>query len=309
MLEQIALVLPLFGLILLGFLAASFGTRLSTMGDSLADFIYFFATPALLFKLIVMAKLPPILPWGYLLAYYSAVLGGWMGVSLLARGVFSLSKGDSVIAGLCCAQANTVMVGIPLILQTYGDEAGLPIAVLIAFNLPITMTIATLALEGVRAATLSQGLKNLSLTMVTHPILLAIFFALLFRYAALTLPAPVFAFVEMLAICAIPCALISLGFALKRYGLRGDIKPVLVITVFKLLLIPTVVFLLGTYVFTLSRLWLGAAVLFAAMPAGINAYLFARRYGQGEALASSSIAITTFLSLFTSIFWLYILRQ
>ena len=48
----------------------------------------------------------------------------------------------------------------------------------------------------------------------------------------------------------------------------------------------------------------GVAVLFAACPCGINAYLFAERYRQGMADASSAIALSTALSLFTTIGWL-----
>lgn len=50
--------------------------------------------------------------------------------------------------------------------------------------------------------------------------------------------------------------------------------------------------------------WPGVAVLFAACPCGINAYLFAERYKQGVADASSAIALSTALSLFTTIAWL-----
>jgi predicted permease len=50
--------------------------------------------------------------------------------------------------------------------------------------------------------------------------------------------------------------------------------------------------------------WAGVAVLFAACPCGVNAYLFAERYRQGMADASSAIALSTALSLFTTIFWL-----
>ena len=50
--------------------------------------------------------------------------------------------------------------------------------------------------------------------------------------------------------------------------------------------------------------WAGVAVLFAACPCGINAYLFADRYKQGVADASSAIALSTGLSLFTTVGWL-----
>jgi hypothetical protein len=46
-------------------------------------------------------------------------------------------------------------------------------------------------------------------------------------------------------------------------------------------------------------------VLFAAMPSGINAYLFAERYREGVAFSSAAIALTTTLAAFTALFWLW----
>jgi predicted permease len=43
------------------------------------------------------------------------------------------------------------------------------------------------------------------------------------------------------------------------------------------------------------------------MPAGINAYLFAARYGEGVGIASTAVALSTGLSVFSSILWLRVL--
>jgi predicted permease len=53
--------------------------------------------------------------------------------------------------------------------------------------------------------------------------------------------------------------------------------------------------------------WVGVAVLFAACPSGVNAYLFAERYGEGVALASSAIALSTALGVVTTLLWLQVL--
>jgi predicted permease len=75
----------------------------------------------------------------------------------------------------------------------------------------------------------------------------------------------------------------------------------------KLVLHPLVVMGLALYVFEMPRAWAGVAILFAACPSGINAYLFAQRYGEGIALASSSIALSTGLALVTITVWLQVL--
>jgi hypothetical protein len=55
----------------------------------------------------------------------------------------------------------------------------------------------------------------------------------------------------------------------------------------KLILLPLAVYALGTWVFGLPPLWIGVATIFAAMPTGIKAYLFATRYQVGAAATSS----------------------
>jgi predicted permease len=47
--------------------------------------------------------------------------------------------------------------------------------------------------------------------------------------------------------------------------------------------------------------------MFAACPCGINAYLFAERYRAGTAEASSAIALSTALALFSMLGWLVVL--
>jgi malonate transporter and related proteins len=68
-----------------------------------------------------------------------------------------------------------------------------------------------------------------------------------------------------------------------------------------------VVLVLTTQVFDMPPVWAGVAVLFASCPSGINAYLFAERYGEGVALASSTVTLSTILALGTTLVWLYVL--
>jgi malonate transporter len=79
------------------------------------------------------------------------------------------------------------------------------------------------------------------------------------------------------------------------------------ITVLKLIVQPLIVLVLATQVFTMPRAWSGVAVLFAACPCGINAYLFAERYREGVAIVSGAVALSTALALFTTVLWLQVL--
>jgi malonate transporter and related proteins len=164
------------------------------------------------------------------------------------------------------------------------------------------MTLATILAEG-RQASPVIVLRRL----FTHPIVVGILAGSACRPIAAYVPAPAWQVMDLLASAAVPCALISMGIALRRYGLQTGWKLPTVISFLKLVLHPLIVLLLATRVFNMPPVWAGVAVLFASCPSGINAYLFAERYGEGVALASSAITLSTFLALGTTLVWLYVL--
>jgi predicted permease len=48
-------------------------------------------------------------------------------------------------------------------------------------------------------------------------------------------------------------------------------------------------------------------VVTAAMPPGVNAYLFAHLYGTGRKVAASAVLVATAISILTAWFWLQVL--
>jgi malonate transporter len=112
---------------------------------------------------------------------------------------------------------------------------------------------------------------------------------------------------DLVAGAASPCALVGMGIALRRYGLEAGWRLPAVISGLKLGLHPLIVLLLATQVFDMPRAWAGVAVLFAACPSGINAYLFAEHYGEGVPIASSAVALSTALAMGTILVWLQVL--
>lgn len=299
MLSSLLIVLPVFGLIALGYVTRWTRVLRETTGEGLSDFVFVLAVPCLLFRTLATAAIPPDQPWGYWISYFTGLAVVWLLAQLVAQRLFARKGPELVVSGFAAAQSNTVFVGVPMILKAYGEAGAVPLGLLLAIHLPVTMTIATLLAEG-RATSLQLLLKRL----FTHPIIIGILLGSAARPVVAFVPAPLWTIVDLIAGAAVPCALISLGIALRRYGLASGIGLPAVLSFLKLVLHPLIVFLLATRVFSMPVAWSGVAVLFAACPCGINAYLFAERYKQGVADASSAIALSTALSLFTIIAWL-----
>lgn len=302
MAASIAIVLPVFGLIAVGYAARLFGLVKDETGEGVSDFVFSLAVPCLIFRTLARAEVPAVQPWGYWIAYFAGVAIVWAIASAVAVRFFGLSGTASVVVGFAAGQANTVMMGIPLILAAYGEEGAVPLFLLIAIHLPVIMVAGTVLIEG-RDASLSEIGRKL----LVHPVILSMIFGLLGPLVADRIPKPLWEIVDMLGSAAIPCSLVAMGIALRRYGMEAGWKLPALVTVLKLVVQPLIVFVLARYLFEMPAAWSGVAVLFAACPTGVNAYLFAERYREGVAVTSSAIALSTALALGTTVVWLQVL--
>jgi malonate transporter and related proteins len=307
MFDTLAIVLPIFVLIAFGYGIAALGWLKSHVADALSEFVFIVAIPILLFRTLATAPWPESQPWFYWAAYFGALAVIWGLTTLMARRVFGLGGQDVPLAAFTAAQSNTVFVGIPLILNAFGEKASVPLFLLLAIHLPITMTAATVLVEN-KGLGLSQS-RDMMMKLVGHPILIGIFAGLAFRISGLSMPAPMATASKLMADAAAPTALFALGMTLRRYGLGEPLKLVALISSLKLMLHPALVYVLAFHVLPVPPVWAAVAVLFAACPCGVNAYLLAQRYERGVALSSGAIALSTLLAVVTASFWVWMVSH
>jgi predicted permease len=299
---SVAVVAPIFGLIGIGYLARRLNILSERASDGLSEFVFTLAIPCLTFGMLARAKIPAVQPWGYWLAYFLAVAVVWGVGTLVSRRLFGVAWTTSVVAGFLAGQANTVFVGIPMILKAYGEEGAVPLFLLVAVHLPVVMIAATLLIEGAKTSP-----AKIVRRLFTNPITLGILAGGLASFVSGYIPDPAWRIIDLLASAAVPCALIAMGAALHRYGMEAGWPLPTFLSALKLVVHPLLVYVLATQVFDMPRVWTGVAVLFAACPCGINAYLFAEHYKEGVALASSSIALSTALAVVSTLVWLQVL--
>ena len=140
-------ILPVFGVILIGYLAARFGVFGRDATEGLSVFIFNFAIPALLFRSLALAELPQSIPWGYLISYYAGVFTVFAVGILLGWKVFAQPTAALGIFALGGGFSNTVLLGIPLILTAFGEQASVPLFMIITFHSFLLMPTVTTILE------------------------------------------------------------------------------------------------------------------------------------------------------------------
>jgi malonate transporter and related proteins len=301
----LTLVLPIFGVIALGYAGAR-SKLISHAGvDGLDTYVFTFAMPALLFRNLAHTEFPATLPWGLWVSYYGAMLTVWAAGSFIALYVLRRPSSDSVMLGFGCGQGNTIMLGLPIILTGFGPEAGTPVFLILAFHGIILFTIAMFLLELTRprgdeeppsfGAILREGLTNTA----KNPVIIGIASGVIYGQMGVPLPGIVDSALEMVARSAIPCALFVLGAMLTRYSIRRSVGAASVTTFFKLIVHPALVFIMAQYVFELEPLWVTAATLLAAMPTGVYSSILANRYQAAPGAASSTVVLSTGVSIVT----------
>ncbi|MEK9754721.1 MAG: AEC family transporter [Rhodospirillaceae bacterium] len=297
----IDIIVPVFGVVFLGFFAARKGWMSEAGVDGLAGFVFNFAIPAMLFRAMATRALPETVPWAFLIAYFGGVYVAWAVGMTISRRLFRRDWPAAAMAGMTAGFANTVMLGIPLVHLAFGDAALLPMFLIISFHSWQLYLVVTVIVEAARGKRGNAARLALDVVrgLVTNPIIMGMLAGILWNVLALPLPTPADRLFSLLGDAGIPCSLFCLGASLARYKLLGALPEAAAGAVLKLVLHPVAVYVLGRYGFGLEPLWLSVAVIVAATPVGINVYLFGVRYDTGTAASATAILVSTLASVAT----------
>lgn len=306
-------VLPIFLLILVGYLLVRFGVMKAEVGDGLSDFVFTIAMPTLLFKTVATAHVQGSSPWMIWVAYFAGVAVTWAAGHYAITRLFGRDARIGVLAGVSSAFANNLFIGLPLVQRIVGDDGVVALSILLCAHLPVMMIAGTVLMEqaerstGGRAAQpVSAVLMQVGRNLLRNPLVVGLVLGSLWQMSGLPLTGVVGIVVNDIGDIAGSAALISLGMALLKYGISDGIKPALVTSLFKLFLLPASVYA-ASRLLGLDATWTAALVLTSSVPTGINAWLIANRFGVGHGLASSSITITTAVGVVTTTFWAWLL--
>lgn len=293
------IVVPVFGLVGLGYLAAWSGLFGGGRLKGLTFFAFGFAIPALLFRSMARMQLDGAIAWPFLLTYFLGAFAVFALGLAVSRAVFGRGLAEAGAGGLCASYSNTVLLGTPLLLTAFGERASFPVLLLIAFHSLLMLPLATVVLELGRGA--SGRLREIPARtghgLVRNPILWGLALGLLWNATGWALPAMLDSLLETLGRAAVPCALFAMGGALVGYRVRGVPWEPVALGLLKLAAMPALVYLLGTHAFALEGVWLAVAVLMAALPAGVNVYVFAQQYDANADGAAAVVLLSTAVSV------------
>ena len=298
----LSIVVPIFLLIGVGYVA----TRAKLLSDAaqrgIAEFAFNYAMPALLFRGVAGAGVAEPGSGRIALAYFSAAGLVWALAALLTRVVLRRPAIDGATVAMTSCFGNIVMIGIPLVLAVVGEAAAAPMAIILALHSPLMWIVGTLHQQSVTHQTGRSPLRTafiLSRELARNPLLLAIAAGIAWRLTGLAVPPMIDNSVALLAQAGVPCAQVALGASLTRFAIKGQVPTLSLILALKLLAFPLAVYIMAVQIFALPKPAAQVALIFASMPAGANAFLFAERTQRVVNSTSGAVALGTILGAVT----------
>lgn len=301
------IILPVFGLILLGYIMGKTPLITKSGVTGINNFVFYCAIPALLFR--TMSKLenlqnadPTIF-----LAYYLPVFLLFGVTWLMARHVFHLPAQERAMMAMGASFSNTVLLGLALVSFAYGERGLVPLTLIISIHPIVLIALPTILIEIARARegeAANTGMIATSWTiarsLLKNPPVVGMAAGALWALTGFGYHPIAERFIGLLANVAAPAALFALGATLVQFRIRGDFSQTATMTTLKLAVLPVMVFISAQYVFQLEPLLVAVATINASMPSGVNVFLLASHYGIYVQRAAATVLLTTALSIFAA---------
>lgn len=311
MITILNVVLPIFAIILCGYIAGSTDIVPKAGAKTLNNYVFYVALPALLFLSTATSPIEQLMNWQFLFINLGGILASFLIAVLISKLVFKNNITSSAIYGMNTSYGTTGYMGIPLVIAAFGSEAALPAALAtLIHNIPV-ITIVLLICESAAVINNSQERKNKLTTLwmiikpvISSPLTISVIAGVTIAILDINLPVSVLTFADLLAGASGSTALFAIGLGLVGQSylikeLRSNKLEVGIIVFLKLFIQPAVTFVLIMYVFDVEPLWAVVSLIMSALPVGAGVFIFSQKYEQLMKQTLTAILISIFISVIT----------
>ncbi|CAN0501962.1 unnamed protein product, partial [Discosporangium mesarthrocarpum] len=201
MAEIAGLVFPLFGLILLGYLAARITKQPAEAMGWLNTFIIYVALPCLFFKLLSKTPIEKLTSWEFITTNISTTFVIFLAVYAIARLMTKATTPEATIQGLAGAYGNIGYMGPGIALLTFGEEAAVPLALIFCFENILHFIVAPtmMALSSGKEQHVGALLGQIAKKVFLHPFIIATIVGVAAAIVEFTPPLPIERLIDYLA--------------------------------------------------------------------------------------------------------------
>ena len=268
-----------------------------TAAFSINKFVMFVCMPALCIEFLALAHVESfdfLLLFGYFL---SEVILFSLGV-FISKYIFRLLNSEALLIGLALALTNHVLFVLPIAEELFEEAKTLTIISIITMDGLVIFSLTLIAMD-----ILSNSDQPFSITIkaiFTNPPLIGIVIGLFVSLNNLELPRGIMFFLETLGGTATPALLFSLGIMLSYQKIITPTKLIVSMSSLKLIIHPLLAWLIITLLFGGHYPEVhSTALMAAAAPSGVMAYMLAVNYNVSVDRISPIILYTSIGSLIT----------
>ncbi len=289
MLSTALIVLPDFGVILLGILLARKLGYTHDFWQVVEKLVYFILFPPLLFHSVATSRFSLGEASTFLFCGFAAMLGAVLLSWILCRAC-ELDDSSRASAFQCNFRFNSY-IGFALTLNMYGKEGFALFALFMAFWVPVSSAIAVTALA---KASAGKGATFIGVIreIVRNPLIIATVAGLLWNLTGLGIFKPIDLIFTRLGNASLALGLLAIGAALRFETIQGYKAIVTGSTLLRLVIVP-VLCLIVCRICGLENLATGVLLIFTALPTANSCYILAvRMSGNGPLVAAITTAQT-----------------
>lgn len=298
--------IPIFLVILLGWFLMQ-RHMITKEFTSVADkFVFKIALPCLLFKDIVSANIKETFDLTFVLFCMIVTTVIYL-VTWLLTAIFMKDK--SMIGAFVQAsvRGSSAVLGIAFVQNIYGSSGMAPLMIIGAVPLYNIFSVIVLTFNSNDANQDKSKIRTACLNVLKNPIIIAIFAALVVSILEIPIPTIPIKAISSVASTATPLALIVVGANFEGKKAISKIRPTMIATFIKLLVLPAL-FLPLAYLFGFRNSDMVAILVMLASPTTVTCYIMAKNMGNDAILSSSIVVTATLFSSITLTMWVYILR-
>lgn len=288
-------ILPVFAVLALGYVLHQTGLFDVAIAQAINKFVFFVATPALVFSIVSVAPMEEF-DLRALGLYFTAQVFVYVGTALFVYRVLGREKGEALLLGMTATFVNHVFFVLPIAEQIYGSTAAEPIAGIVLVDVGIWFCGTVLAVDLMQAKNPSP-LKVAGM-LVRNPFLIAATLGVLAWAVRPVIPQGVFTYASFAGNAAPPSALFALGIILASNPMRPIGRATWMVVSAKVILHPMLVFVLAGFI-TFSPDWEKITLLVAAGPCGAMPFVIALHYGIRTETIAKAVLVSTLFSLLT----------
>ena len=288
-------VLPLFLVMLIGYLARVFGLIDERVAKGCNKLVFRLFLPVSLCRSIMRVSGGAPLSAGLVLFTVGGVFAVFLlGMLLIPRIEKDDRKRGVMVQGLF--RSNYAIFGVPLCEALFPQGDGGVSAMMVAVVIPLFNALAVISLETFRGGRFD--IKKILLGVVKNPLIWGCAIGFVIMKTGLALPGFIDSTVDKLASIASPLALFVLGASLQPGRIKGNFRQLAVDVSARLVIIPAIM-LTAAYFLGWRGPEFAALVIVFSSPIAVSSFAMAEQMDGDPDLAVQQIVLTTVFSSVT----------